>query len=626
MFGSGAIELLGREMTQDLLALKIQAISQAASSGKDVTVALVTKGVSFGSLTAHPDGSVDTSAVVGVNPDLVIRPFSRKGAMRSVREFSVNAFNQHHGMQAVERFGLDTDPDQDGVTNELRIGDITAATVFQTALPIPVQSAAGQDTKTIERGELLFAETGCVACHMAALPLRSTRFCDPDPTNPGSGPFKTFNDASQSVCFDLRKTSGLGADGMVHAYTDLKRHVICDADHPHYCNEPAAPLQPDDSTSSIPNDQFLTAKLWDVGNSAPYGHRGDLDTIFAAIVAHGGEAAAGCGSVVCGLAGRRSGRDRGVPENAGNADPPERPQSAGSRLLALPPLKHSQRPSNSRAGVFFFLEQIEEGVDAAHKLTADLRARPLDQMHCDAGGAAIGHRHARMIDAHDAVPIEHPHPVNQRAAMRSAFDQGKLARHPGLPFQQSAACSITHRDETVMPRPGGSGALTSRDAPPTIARMGRLLRFAPAAPHAIGLAIAITAAIALGGCGVAYQAGARIKASKMAEQLRPGMASPEVHRQWGEPDIRQYLPGDAEVWSYPYKPNSNDVAAMLLYSSTKEGDKGTFLDLKFVGGKLVSWTEAEHTMPSKESSRFGTGIGGGPIGNGTQIQPGAVHY
>ena len=40
MFGSGAIELLGRQMTQDLLALKSQALSQAASSGKDVSVAL----------------------------------------------------------------------------------------------------------------------------------------------------------------------------------------------------------------------------------------------------------------------------------------------------------------------------------------------------------------------------------------------------------------------------------------------------------------------------------------------------------------------------------------------------------------------------------------------------------
>ena len=43
---------------------------------------------------------------------------------------------------------------------------------------------------------------------------------------------------------------------------------------------------------AVPNDEFLTAKLWDVGNSAPWGHRGDLDTIYAAIVAHGGDAAA----------------------------------------------------------------------------------------------------------------------------------------------------------------------------------------------------------------------------------------------------------------------------------------------------------------------------------------------
>ncbi len=290
MFGSGAIELLGREMTQDLSTLKAQAISRAAAMGNDVSVTLLTKGVSFGSLTAHADGSVDTSGVVGIDPDLIIRPFSRKGAMRSVREFSVNAFNQHHGMQAVERFGLDTDPDQDGITNELTIGDITAASVFQAALPVPVVVRTHKNERTVGRGERLFAEVGCNGCHVPALPLNNAVFCDPNPANPASGPFKTFNDTSQSFCFDLRQTSGVADNGMVHAYTDLKRHVICDANKPHYCNEPASPLQPDDSAAPLPRDQFLSAKLWDVGNSAPFGHRGDLDTIYAAIVAHGGEA------------------------------------------------------------------------------------------------------------------------------------------------------------------------------------------------------------------------------------------------------------------------------------------------------------------------------------------------
>jgi len=289
MFGSGAIELLGREMTRDLLALKSQAISQAGSSGSDVTVQLVTKGVQFGSLTAHPDGSVDTSAVAGVDPDLIIKPFARKGAMRSVREFSVNAFSQHHGMQAVERFGRDTDPDQDGIVNELFIGDITAASVFQEALPIPVRASPGPNSETIKLGQKLFGQVGCATCHIPSLQLISSLFCDPNPMNPTSGPFVTFADTSRSYCFDLRQTSGLIGD-MVQAYTDLKRHMICDAIKTHYCNEPLSPLQVSDSLYPIRHDQFLTAKLWDVGNSAPWGHRGDLDTIHAAILAHGGEA------------------------------------------------------------------------------------------------------------------------------------------------------------------------------------------------------------------------------------------------------------------------------------------------------------------------------------------------
>ncbi len=113
----------------------------------------------------------------------------------------------------------------------------------------------------------------------------------------------------------------------------------------------------------------------------------------------------------------------------------------------------------------------------------------------------------------------------------------------------------------------------------------------------------------------------------MADSLQPGESSLDIHRRFGEPDLRQYLPGNTEVWSYPYKPNSNDLTAQLLYTSTKDGDAGTFLDLKFVGGKLVSWMQAEHTMPPKDhTGGLGVGLGGGPIGNGTEITPGAVHY
>jgi hypothetical protein len=284
MFGSGAIEMVGREMTDDLRRLETNAISQAKRTGRNASVALTTKGVSFGSLITHPDGSVDASSVSGVDPDLIVKPFSRKGVFRSIREFTVTAFNQHHGMQAVERFGEGTDPDQDGVSDELTIGDITAVTVFQAALPAPEVATAGVDPRAAARGEELFGKVGCVGCHLPSLPLSATKFCDPDPDNTPN----TFGDTSQSYCFNMSEAGFSG--GSVRTYTDLKRHVICDSNKPHYCNEPVSPVQASDSNFPIPPDQFLTAKLWDVGNSSPFGHRGDLDTIYAAIINHGGEA------------------------------------------------------------------------------------------------------------------------------------------------------------------------------------------------------------------------------------------------------------------------------------------------------------------------------------------------
>jgi hypothetical protein len=110
------------------------------------------------------------------------------------------------------------------------------------------------------------------------------------------------------------------------------------------------------------------------------------------------------------------------------------------------------------------------------------------------------------------------------------------------------------------------------------------------------------------GCGLFYQAGSRVKASRISSDIKPGESMVDIHNQFGEPSLRTYPNDTTEIWSYADKPNSNDIAAALLYTSTKEGDKGTFLDLKFVDGKLVSWAEAEHTMPPKEHGGFGAGI------------------
>jgi hypothetical protein len=128
MFGSGYIEMLARQITEDL-----QAQRDATLPGS--RRALASKGISYGTIGRTPAGQWDTTGVVGIAapsltttgplnpPSLVIRPFHQAGNVVSIRQFSNNAFNHHHGIQSTERFGRDTDPDGDGVTNEMTRAD-----------------------------------------------------------------------------------------------------------------------------------------------------------------------------------------------------------------------------------------------------------------------------------------------------------------------------------------------------------------------------------------------------------------------------------------------------------------------------------------------------------------------
>ena len=70
-------------------------------------------------------------------PTLIIRPWHQAGNVVSLREFTNNAFNHHHGIQTTERFGRDTDPDGDGFINEMTRADVTAVSVFQATLAVP---------------------------------------------------------------------------------------------------------------------------------------------------------------------------------------------------------------------------------------------------------------------------------------------------------------------------------------------------------------------------------------------------------------------------------------------------------------------------------------------------------
>ncbi len=294
MNGAGAIEMLAREMTADLLSLKAAAAEQAQRTGLAVSKNLTTKGVNFGSITANPDQTFDTSAVVGVDSDLIIRPFHQKGVVVSLREFTNNAYNHHHGMQSVERFGSErtgsNDFDEDGYTDELTVGDITAATIYQAALGVPgrVTPSGSKRKAAVRRGRTKFKEVGCESCHISKMTLKSPIFSEANPYNP-AGNLKPdqmqrkvkFNMTQQGLGPLLEEDKNGGA--IVRAFTDLKRHVICDEQDSFFCNEKLV-------QGGVPKNQFITRKLWDVGNSAPYGHRGDLTTMSAAILHHSAEA------------------------------------------------------------------------------------------------------------------------------------------------------------------------------------------------------------------------------------------------------------------------------------------------------------------------------------------------
>ncbi len=294
--GSGLIELLAREMTADLQAQRQAALKAARQTKADVTTDLAAKGVSFGKLTARPDGVVDVGKLQGVDTDLVVRPFSQKGVFTSIRQFTINAMNAHHGIQAVERFGRrwtgTDDFDEDKKPDELGEGDVSAVTLFQAELAPPGRRTdLPQNWKAAAAaGEKSFDDLGCAACHMAYLPLKSMVFSDPGPYD-AAGTLRA-KDVGEPIALDLAQrpwARALARNGkgewLVPLFGDLKRHAIVDEQVATLGNEIMG-------QRFVERDVFMTAELWGIGSTAPYGHRGDLGTLDEAIRAHGGEARA----------------------------------------------------------------------------------------------------------------------------------------------------------------------------------------------------------------------------------------------------------------------------------------------------------------------------------------------
>ena len=294
LFGDGLIELLAREMTADLQGLRLGAVRQASAGGKDVEVKLTTKGVAYGWLTIKANGLADFSRLEGIDNDLVVRPFGQKGVFTSLRQFTINAMNQHFGMEASERFGVrwtgSHDFGESGVPDALSPGDISAVTAWQAQLPPPSakRSLPADWSHAAEAGSRAFDGLGCANCHRQTLPLKSLLFTDPGPFD-AAGTLRA-SEMAKGVVIDLAKqpwAAGLQrndkGEWLVPLYGDLKRHVIVDEGVSALGNELMA-------QRFVERDVFRTAPLWGVASTAPYGHRGDFTTLDGIIRAHGGEA------------------------------------------------------------------------------------------------------------------------------------------------------------------------------------------------------------------------------------------------------------------------------------------------------------------------------------------------
>lgn len=322
LFGLGLKEMLADEITQDLRAIRQQAINEAKNGGsnKTVTKQLNSKGINYGTISATRKGnnfSVDTSGVRGVNTDLRVRPFFAQGGTISIREFFVGAFNAEMGLQSVDPDlkaahdgarvvtpsgmvldgSTDTieapptasatdDADSDGIANEIPTSVVDHMEFYLLNYFKP---GIGEQTPQSTAGLQKFKQIGCAQCHVQDLQiLRDRRVADVetvyDPANgifnglfaTASARFAATDDGSGHPTL---KRPALQPFLVKNIFTDFKRHDL----GPNFWER---------NYNGSMQKEFLTTPLWGVGTTSPYGHDGRSVNLKQAILRHGGEAQA----------------------------------------------------------------------------------------------------------------------------------------------------------------------------------------------------------------------------------------------------------------------------------------------------------------------------------------------
>ena len=341
--GGGIIQILAEEMTTELQHLKNVAIQ---NPGLMVPLDVKEGVVSFGSIQCHVDETCNFEKVIGISPDLIVRPQGWKGNFPTMRGFSADAALGEMGMEPEElAWKLHTprlsgerpllDGDGDGVSLELSVGDITALTIYMAMQETPTTLTeldeegslilSSEDKERIHLGEELFSlpiEQGgahCSSCHAPAITVDSTLFMEPSNRaslayvdqdlmrrDPSYSPLAPITIDLSSDLVDQPRVKKL-ADGstVLHLFSDLKRHKMGEylADNAKQYFPLTAGLYkvtelPDDADEASKNslstlirkDEFLTPELWGVGSTGPWLHDGRATTLKEAIEFHGGEA------------------------------------------------------------------------------------------------------------------------------------------------------------------------------------------------------------------------------------------------------------------------------------------------------------------------------------------------